>query len=201
VDTVADEVRSIGSFGADGRTLIGTSPYSVPAFIPTLQMWEQFEPGVFAESIATDDIRMLVEHLPDPVLGRTVSRTLRLFEGAGGLHVEAHLPETQAADDLLTSVKRGDKTGLSARFKALVERFERRSDGSTLRRIFKARLLDLSVVTFPAYPDATVAAGTMTTHAELATAAARRQHEALGAEVATAAARRQHEALAAFLGL
>lgn len=116
---------------------------------------EDVAPGAFKETITHDDIRGLWNHNPDVVLGRNRAQTLRLTEDAKGLAFELDLPDTQAARDLLTSVKRGDVSQMSFGFQTIDDEWSTR-DGLAHRRLVKVRLFDISPVTYPAYLDTSV---------------------------------------------
>lgn len=117
---------------------------------------EQIAPGAFRQAIQEDDIRALVNHSPERVLGRNRSGTLRLQEDAKGLRFEIDPPDTETARELMHLIARGDVTGASFGFQARGEDWDH-SARPPLRTITDARLLDVSVVTYPAYPDAGVA--------------------------------------------
>lgn len=118
---------------------------------------EVIRPGAFARSLReSDDVRALFNHNLSVVLGRLSAGTLRLEETAKGLRYEVDLPDTQAARDLAVSVERGDITGSSIGFIARDEKMESKRD-YVLRVITDAELIDVSVATFPAYEDTSVA--------------------------------------------
>jgi HK97 family phage prohead protease len=117
--------------------------------------------GAFAKAIADGaDVRALWNHNDDVVLGRTKSGTLKLEEDDTGLRYEVELPDTQAARDAITTIKRGDVSGSSFGF--LVPKggaaWSVDSNGSELRELLQVQLLDVSPVAYPAYDDTTVAA-------------------------------------------
>lgn len=113
---------------------------------------EQIAPGAFANSLK-DDIRALFNHDARFVLGRSTSGTLRLAEDAKGLAVEIDPPDTQDARDLLTKMKRGDITGMSFGFRTVKDAWAE-VDGKIIRTLVEVRVFDVSIVTYPAYPDA-----------------------------------------------
>lgn len=122
-------------------------------------MFEVIEPGAFRDVLG-DDVRALVEHQGGlTTLARTKSGTLKLSEDEIGLRYEFEVPDTQAGRDLITILERGDIDQSSFGFQVNKdgERFEDIKEGEkmvTIRTISKvSRLLDVSPVTFPAYPD------------------------------------------------
>lgn len=118
---------------------------------------ESIAPGAFAETIKTDDIRALWNHEPNWILGRNKSGTLSLFEDDRGLFGEIIPPDTQWARDLQVSIERGDVSQASFGFEVIEEAWEIKNDEPDLRVIKKAKLWDVSPVTFPAYTDTNVA--------------------------------------------
>jgi len=122
-------------------------PYDLGLFI------ESIAQGAFDESLDRgDDVRALINHDPNLVLGRTASGTLKLEVDEHGLRMDIDPPETQAARDLLVSMNRGDVSQASFGFFVDDETEEETEDGAPLRVIRKASLFDVSVVTFPANP-------------------------------------------------
>jgi HK97 family phage prohead protease len=117
---------------------------------------EEIAPGAFSATIRTDDIRALFNHNADHVLGRNVARTLSLAEDRRGLRFEIDLPATRTADDLVASIERGDISGCSFAFEARRQEWDETGD-IPHRLLLELRLVDVSIVTFPAYPDTTVA--------------------------------------------
>ncbi|MBN50040.1 MAG: HK97 family phage prohead protease [Spongiibacteraceae bacterium] len=117
---------------------------------------EQIEPGAF-DDVLDDDVRALFNHNPDHVLGRTLSKTLKIEQDKTGLRYEIDPPDTQAARDLMVSLERGDISQSSFAFSVGDDDWEENDEGVIIRTIktFK-RLFDVSPVTYPAYPDADV---------------------------------------------
>jgi HK97 family phage prohead protease len=111
---------------------------------------EQVAPGAFTKALVTDDVRALVNHNPDMVLGRNRSGTLTLTEDERGLHFDVVAPDTQWARDLRESVKRGDINQCSFGFLCLRDDW-RTADGKDERTLLECRLFDVSIVTYPAY--------------------------------------------------
>lgn len=122
---------------------------------------EEIAPGAF-DDVLGDDVRALFNHDANFVLGRTTSSTLALSIDAEGLRYEITPPDTQTVRDLvLAPLSRGDITGSSFAFRVANDGDEWREDedGLIVRTINRfSRLLDVSPVTYPAYPDAGAAA-------------------------------------------
>lgn len=121
---------------------------------------EQLQAGAFADAIASSDVRALMNHDANLVLGRDRSGTLTMREDAVGLQVEISPPDTQYARDLLEVMKRGDVNQMSFAFTVGREdqQWTRDGTGPWIRTIKKiSRLYDVSVVTYPAYPQTSAA--------------------------------------------
>ena len=119
-------------------------------------------PGAFAESIEKDDVRALFNHDENFVLGRNVlSKTLTLREDETGLAIEIDPPQTQLIRDLVVSpIQRRDITGMSFAFSiesSEDEIWESGKEGMLdVRKIKRAKLWDISPVTYPQYPETDV---------------------------------------------
>jgi hypothetical protein len=99
------------------------------------------------------------------VLGRNTAGTLKLLEDEKGLRVEIDPPDTQVARDLMTSMERGDINQMSFGFIARAQEWDDNEE-PPLRTIQEAQLLDVSVVTYPAYEETTVALRSLEHHRE-----------------------------------
>ena len=116
--------------------------------------YEQIENGAF-DDVLENDVRAYFNHDENLLLGRVSSGTLRIGTDKRGLFYEVDLPNTSYANDLVELMKRGDVNQSSFAFLIGQDRWEQR-DGKTYRIIEKvSRLLDVSPVAQPAYPDAT----------------------------------------------
>ena len=121
---------------------------------------EKIKPGAFNKTIKKADVRALFNHDEHYVLGRTKSGTLKLIEDDHGLRMENIPPDTQWAKDLLVSIERGDINQMSFGFRVISDRWETK-DEEPIRILEKVELVDVSPVTFPAYPDTEVALRSM----------------------------------------
>lgn len=119
------------------------------------ELWgfrEKIAPGAFKRTIDEGaDVRALLNHDPNYVLGRTVAKTLVLSEDDRGLRVDITPPNTQWAKDLIETVSRGDISQMSFGFIVRKEQWEENED-QNIRTLLDVDLFDVSPVTFPAYP-------------------------------------------------
>ncbi len=114
------------------------------------QFVERIAPGAFGDAIGRDDVVFLVNHDGLP-LARTRSGTLTLEEDDHGLRVETVLdgedPDVRA---IVGKMKRGDLDKMSFAFLADKESWDDTGD-IPVRTVNRARLIDVSIVTSPAY--------------------------------------------------
>jgi len=123
---------------------------------------EKIQKGAFDEAIDNSDVRALKNHDPNLLLGRTSSGTLRLSTNARGLGFEVDMPDTTTGRDTITEIKRKDISGCSFSFTTAEDDWKYLEDGRVERTIIKVgELFDVGPVTYPAYPDTTVAARSM----------------------------------------
>lgn len=129
------------------------------------QFREIIEPGAF-DDVLLDDVRALVNHDPNMILARSKAGNGSLTIGTDetGLFYQFDAPDTRAGNDLLESIRRGDIDQSSFSFSVDEggQSWEEKKEGDgpvmvtrTIKRV--SRLYDVSPVTYPAYPDATVA--------------------------------------------
>lgn len=156
------ELRAIR--GEDGKaTLIGYAAVFDKLSLDLGGFRERIAPGSFTKALETpDDVRALFNHDPNHVLGRNKSGTLKLTQDAVGLRYEIHMPDTQTARDLAASIERGDvsQSSFAFRVKAGGERWGE-EEGIIVRTLTDLQLYDVSPVTYPAYPDTSVAKRSM----------------------------------------
>lgn len=113
--------------------------------------YEEIAPGAFDDTLS-NDIRALVNHDPNYVLGRNKVGTLELKSDSRGLWGRIKInPNDTDAVNLYERVKRGDIDQCSFGFNILDEETEWREDGTVKWRLKKIDLHEVSVVTFPAY--------------------------------------------------
>lgn len=120
---------------------------------------EKIKAGAFDEALKTSDVRCLKNHDPNLILGRTTSKTLRLESNSVGLKFDNDMPDTTTGKDTREEIRRGDISGCSFSFTVDDEEWKHFKDKPSDRTIIKVgRLFDVGPVTYPAYPDTTVAA-------------------------------------------
>jgi len=115
---------------------------------------EVIRPGAFSKTLQEGDPRATVNHNPDYVLGRKGSGSLSLDEDEHGLSVVITPPETQWARDFLVSMGRGDIDQMSFMFWPIKSDWVEGSAETDWLPLWVQRevdLLDVSVVTYPAY--------------------------------------------------
>ena len=113
---------------------------------------ESIRPGAFAKTIKEADVRALWNHDANYVLARNKSGSLKLREDDKGLAVEIDPVPAQWANDLLTSMRRGDVSQMSFGFQVNKQEVDYDKDE---RILVDVTLFDVSVVTYPAYPTTT----------------------------------------------
>lgn len=126
------------------------------------RMWENaietIDGDAFNETI-DGDVRALVNHDSTLVLGRTTAGTLTLRVDRTGLWGSILINQSdQDAMNLYERVKRGDVSQCSFGFDILDQSTEVMENGTTVWRLKKVELYEVSVVTFPAYEDTSVIA-------------------------------------------
>jgi uncharacterized protein len=122
---------------------------------------ETIKPGAFSRSLKEGaDVRCLMNHNEDNVLGRTKSGTLEVSEDQKGLKFRCELPDTQTGRDLHQLVTRGDVDQCSFGFVVRTQNWleTKNADGSVdvMRELTDVDLFDVGPVTFPAYPQTSV---------------------------------------------
>lgn len=123
---------------------------------------EQLKRGVFRRALDENhDVVALINHQPLPILGRTTVGTLQLREDPRGLFcwIEA-AGDHPDITHVRGAISRGEITGMSFGFRGAKDEWVEK-DGVITRTITDiGELFDVSVVTFPAYPQTDVR-GTM----------------------------------------
>ena len=131
---------------------------------------ERIAPGAFDEAVraamdGSHEVYALLNHDPNIVIASTTDRSLRLSVDGTGLFAQMTPMDTQTIRDLVVQpVREGKLRKMSFGFNVADEHDEKR-DGKPIRVIDKiGRLFDVSVVTFPAYPQTDVQANGLLAH-------------------------------------
>ena len=113
------------------------------------------------------DVALFVNHNSEAIpLARTTSGTMTVAIDNIGLAIRARLDteNSQAARDLFSAIQRGDLSGMSFCFYVADDEWENINTDMPLRIIKKiARILEVSVVSYPAYPQTSISARGKTT--------------------------------------
>ena len=146
------ELRAAANYVVEGVAVSYDTP-SAPiggkgGFIETIKA------GAFTRSLASGaDVKALVNHDPNRVLGRRKNGTLTLSDSPTGLSFRCQLDARNTSHaDLYASVKRGDMDECSFAFTATKQQW---NADRTRRTITEADLFDVSVVCYPAYDKGT----------------------------------------------
>ena len=111
---------------------------------------EVFKPGSVR---LADDLLILFNHDSGTVVGRTTAGTARANDDGRGVVFEAEPPNTQWAQDLAISMKRGDIRQCSFAFRTISDEFYWDNTLETvIREVTGAEVVELSIVAMPAYP-------------------------------------------------
>ncbi|HFI0562777.1 TPA: HK97 family phage prohead protease [Streptococcus suis] len=113
--------------------------------------FEEIKNGAFDDTL-DNDIRALINHNTELVLGRNKAGTLTLKVDDKGLWARVVINEQDTdALNLYARVQRGDVDQCSFGFNIVEESTEFREDGTVKWTIEKIDLHEVSIVTFPAY--------------------------------------------------
>lgn len=167
------ELRATGCFDKEAGVKLGKPELREDKAFPVIEgyaavfdvlsepLWfgvrERIRPGAFSKSLAAgDDVRALVDHEPPKILGRNKAGTLRLREDNHGLHYDIDPPDTTVGRDTIVSLRRKDIDQSSFAFQVVEEEYnirkEDNGDQTVIRELIEVKLFDVSVVTYPAYP-------------------------------------------------
>ncbi len=142
----------------DGGPII--SGYAAVFDKMSVELWgfrETIAPGAFTETLKSgNDVRSLVNHDSNQRLGRTSNDTVRINEDKIGLKFDIDPPNTSVGRDTVEDIRNGNLDGMSFMFKTINDKWETK-DGEEVRTLLDVELIEGGPVTFPAYPDTSVA--------------------------------------------
>jgi HK97 family phage prohead protease len=115
---------------------------------------EKVQPGAFSRTIKAGDIRLLLNHEGLP-LARTTARNLRLSEDGHGLRFEADVDESDPDfARIIPKIRSKTLSQMSIGFVCVSDTWDH--SRPSIRTVLEAELLEISVVTFPAYPQTSI---------------------------------------------
>ena len=165
---MGDEIKSSGMsniierrFYVDAELRVDDDEQGITGYAAVFNRWsedlgffkEKIQQGAFKKTIKENDVRALINHDPNLIIGRTKNKTLELKEDDKGLWFDVKLPDTTYANDLRESIRRKDITQNSFGFQTVQDEWSK--DG-TKRTLTEVKLFDVSPVTFPAYKQTSV---------------------------------------------
>lgn len=181
VDTCGLRVRA-GDDGQQSRTVVGTPivfgvrSNNLTPWSTSREVYEVMEPGCISDELLREsDVVLNLNHSNKvtDILGRfrnTENDTLKLTKNLRNIGCECDVAETNAGNDALVLIKRGDITGMSYAFEDDWEdsengvSYERMKDEDHdgkevwVRHVKRVTALyDVSIVTHPAYEQTSVA--------------------------------------------
>lgn len=116
---------------------------------------EKIAPGAFSNSIASDNVYALWQHRSEFPIGSTDTQTLALNEDTRGLAVEIKLPATTWGQDAYEGVRSRLVKHFSFGFVVLRDAWDYSDPSMPIRTLEEVQLVEVSPVTFPAYPQTT----------------------------------------------
>lgn len=121
---------------------------------------EKVQQGATTKTIGEADIRGLVNHDSNLILGRNRSGTLDLAEDETGLYYRINADLRQSyVRDLAIAMERGDVNQSSFGFRAIKDDWGIDEDDFPIRTLQEIALFDVSPVTYPAYLSSTSGLG------------------------------------------
>lgn len=153
------EIRAVeptsGTKTLEGRAIVFNEPTTIND--PRGKYTEIIRAGALA-SADLSDVHLFYGHDTTKVPLARVPKTMQLSVGPAGLDVKAQLPDTEEARSVYTAVQRGDLSGMSFAFAVPAggDTFDPKTNTREVNKISK--VLEVSVVPYPAYPTTSVEA-------------------------------------------
>lgn len=151
-----------------------SAEFCIVAYAATYDSWsknlggfiERLKPGCFSRAMKSSDTKCLFNHDASQILGRTKSGTLTLTDDAKGLRFRCQLDRNNSDHaNLWSALKRGDIDECSFAFtvtdgQSWAEGTDPESGENCLLRTITSvdELMDVSVVTYPAYNETSASA-------------------------------------------
>lgn len=165
---MAMEKRSGGFVSAESGKIVGYAAVFGPLSEDLGGFRERVDPAAFNKTLKSNkDVRAFLNHDTTLVLGCRSTGTLQLDTDTNGLRVEIALPDTSYARDLRALMERGDVRQMSFAFLTNPggDKWDGKTeDGLKIRTLTDVELVEVSVVSIPAYPDTSAAIRSMRGH-------------------------------------
>lgn len=142
-----------GPVAAGHAAVFGRSSVNLAPSWADFTVHEVIDRHAFDKTVREADVVGLWNHDNMALLGRVRSGTLRLNVDDRGLGYEIDLPDTTTGRDVAELLRRGDVRGSSFGFRTIKDTWLEDEDGNVTRTLMEVALIDVSPVTFPAYPD------------------------------------------------
>lgn len=119
---------------------------------------ERISPGAL-DGADMSDVRALIDHMPNNIIGRTTAGSLQLEADDIGLKFRCQLPNTSYARDLMENIRNGNINQCSFAFTVEDEEIDYNEGADIFERTITkfSKILDVSAVTYPAYTSTDVA--------------------------------------------
>lgn len=131
---------------------------------------EVIRPGAFTKTLAENaNVTLRYQHnLMGLPLASTRAGTMSLVEDERGLRVRAELPDNEWGRPVRDAILRGDIAGMSFRYKKVLDKWDKDTEGENVRSLLEVRLdKEISVTEFPAFPDTTAAVRALADEADV----------------------------------
>lgn len=151
----ADTPAGDGGMVLTGRAVVFDTPTVIND--PAGPYTEVIERGAL-DGAQLDDSRLVYNHDMTKVPLARTPRTMQLTVGPAGLDMRASLPDTEEARAVYQAVRRGDLSAMSFAFTVPEggDSYDAATNTRTIHRI--AKVYELSIVPFAAYPTTSVEA-------------------------------------------
>ncbi|EKU45388.1 HK97 family phage prohead protease [Staphylococcus massiliensis] len=139
----------------EGTPIVFNKPTTI--YTPTGSYTEVIKRNAL-DGLKLNDTRLLVSHDYNRIPLAKSPKTMDIWTDEEGMHMRAVLPDTEEARSVFTAVKRGDLTGMSFGFTCDNDgsQYDVNTRKRTIHKINK--VLEFSIVNFPAYESASVEA-------------------------------------------
>lgn len=151
----APTAEGSGSLVLEGMPIVFDTPTTIND--PAGSYTEIIKRGAL-DGADLSDSRLLYNHDLNRIPLARTPKTLHFELTRQGLEMRAELPDTEDARAIYTAVKRGDLSGMSFAFKVPEggDSYDPKTNTRTITKI--AKVYEVSVCPFPAYPTASVEA-------------------------------------------